>query len=76
MYAGEILFNMTLVKNIWTFGAGFFLNNLYARSGSVVALNLLALPVYFALALTFVFLFFGKPMRRWTTNSSLLKEAR
>lgn len=66
--AGELMVIATIVKNTWSFGLGFFINDLTAGSG-YQAMWLTFGMTLFILSFAIPLYFKGKTVRRWSKDS-------
>lgn len=50
----EIAFITTIVKNLWVFALGYFINDLYTNDGALKCITIVSIPLFVAVVLTVV----------------------
>lgn len=62
------------VGNVWIFGVGYFINDMLATQGFGRGLTYMQVPCWFMLAISCIFIVFGKRLRWATAGHYLLRK--
>lgn len=54
MLAPRCSFSMSITKGLWTFGLGYFIQDLYVQRGPLVCIMLCSVPIFVAVGVTAV----------------------